>query len=103
MWIKGFRILWLNVQVNKDKHFNLTFPISVFVFQELLDSVSDLLVIGCRFSSNRANTLPPAISIHTVNQLVQMLSNLLDSLTESEPYDLVDVTADNVKVTIRIR
>jgi len=44
-----------------------------------------------------------AITIYSVKELVIMTKKLLDSLAGDEPYDLVDITTDEVKVLIKIR
>lgn len=103
MLTKGFRLIWVKVQVDKNKHFHITFPVSMFVFLELLDSVTDLLDIACFFSSKRTIPVSPSYSIHTIKDMVQMIDSLLDSITDSEPYDLIDVTADQVRIAISIR
>jgi hypothetical protein len=43
------------------------------------------------------------ISLYTINELVLLLTNLLASITDYGPYDLVNVSCENVNVSIKIR
>ncbi len=100
---KGFRILWVKVHVNKDKHFYLNLPISLYAFEELLDCVMDLLDLACFFTPKKQIINSSSVSVHTVKDLMKALIKLLDSLVDTEPYDLVNVEVNNVKVSIKIR
>lgn len=104
MSINGFRILWCNFQTEKNKDLSFTFPISLYIFQELLDSILDLLIFVCLFLPKAAhpNRSSP-YNIYTVKELVEMTIKSFDSLTEDEPYELVDVTAEKIKVSIKIK
>ena len=82
-------MLWFKLQLGR-KH--ITFPIALYVFHELLDSVQDLLMFLCLFAP-----------LGAVKELVKLAGNLLGVLAGDEPYDLVDVTADNVRISIKIR
>lgn len=84
------------------KRFRLFFPISLNVFMELLDSTLDLMTLICIFAPKPPNS-GSRISVHTVNEIIQMLIDLLGSITQDGPYDLLDVVANNVKVSIKIR
>ncbi len=82
----------------------MSFPIPLYIFQELLDCFQDLLTATCFLipkvpdpSSSAPNT------IHSVKELVIMSKKLLDTLAGDEPYDLVDIATDEVKVLIKIR
>jgi len=104
MSIKGFRLLWIKLQIDNRMFISIPFPVPLYIFQEILDCFLDLLTVACFFvpkvpypnSSSR-------ITIYSVKALVIMVMKLLDSLTEGEPYDLVDVTTDKVNVLIKIR
>jgi hypothetical protein len=104
MWNKGFRILWIRIQFDIDKHFGLPFPIPMHIFQELLDSTLDLLTVVCLFvPGTPKNISSPSFTVYAVKEVIETTMKLLDSLTQDEPYDLVDVTADKVRVFIKIR
>lgn len=109
-----FRILWFKLQMEENPHLNLSFPVSLYVFQELLECILDILNFASFFIPNRpvlssltssSTSLMPSssFSFHTLKELVQMIMSLFDSLTVGEPYDLVDVTADKIKISIKIK
>jgi hypothetical protein len=99
-----FRILWFKLQREENPHLYLSFPISLYVFQELLDCIMDLLELACFFVPKRTNMNSSSpFSVYTVKELVQMMISLFDAITEGEPYDLVDVTADKIKISIKIK
>lgn len=100
---KGLRILWVKVHISEGKHFYLNLPISLYAFEELLDCVMDLLDVACFFTPKQQLTNSSSISVHTVKSLMKALINLMDSLAGSEPYDLVKVEVDHVKVSVKIR
>ena len=101
---KGFRIIWVKINVDKHKEIHLNFPVSFYVFQELLDCLLDLQAFVCLFVPKTASSYKsPTFYIHSSREVLQMLMKLFDSITEHEPYDLVEVSHDNVKVSIKIR
>jgi len=76
----------------------------LYILQELLDSFQDLLTATCFFIPKLPDPGSAApITIYSVKELVIMTKKLLDSLAGDEPYDLVDITTDEVKVLIKIR
>ncbi len=104
MLSKGFRILWLKLRTEENKHFYLSFPVPLYIFQELLDCTLDLLKLACLFARNRSNPDSSlSLTVYTVKEFVQITMKLLDSLTEDGPYNLVDVTAHKVKISVGIR
>lgn len=104
MSIKGFRTLWIRLQIEDRRFIKIPFPIPLYVFEELLDCFLDLLVIARFFAPNTAapNT-SSRISIHLMKALVIDVIKLLRSLNCAEPYDLIDVATDKVKFLIKIR
>lgn len=101
---KGFRILWIKINVDKHREIHLRLPVSLYVFQELLDCVLDLIALVCLFVPRTPPSYKsPSFYIHSSREVLQMLLKLFDSLSESEAYDLVEVTNDNVRVSIKIR
>jgi hypothetical protein len=92
------------LQKEDNPHLSLSFPISLYVFQELLDCILDLLELACFFVPKRAFTNSSAsFSVYTLKEFVRMTMRIFDSLTEGEPFELVDVTADKIKISIKIR
>jgi hypothetical protein len=55
---KGFRLLWFKLQRETGKCFCLTFPVALYIFQELLDSILDLLTFACSLSVHRVLPSP---------------------------------------------
>ncbi len=104
MSIKSCRLLWLNLQIEGRSFTRIPVPISLYVFQELLDCFLDVLTAACFFVPKVPDSSSSSrITIYSMKELVIIVMKLLDSLTEGESYDLVDVTTDNVKVLIKIR
>lgn len=103
MWNRKHRILWLRLQTADNKFFRFSFPIPLYVFWELLDSTLDLSAFVCLFVPDTAHLNTPIPSIYVIKELLQMVMDLLDSLTDDEPYDFIDVTADKIKVSLKIR
>jgi hypothetical protein len=105
MWNKGFRILWVKVKTeNPEHHVHLHFPVPLYIFQELLDCLLDLIAVASLFvPRTSASFKSPTFSIHAAKEMIQMTIKLIDSLAIDGPYDLVEVTNDNVRVSIKIR
>lgn len=104
MSIRSFRLIWLKLQIGSKRSFPISIPIPLFVLQELLDCLLDLLTIANLFAPKK--TIPFSsshISISSAKMLVIMIMKLLDSIAGNEPYDLIDVTADEVRVLITVR
>ncbi len=103
MSIKGFRFLWIKLQIENKRFLSIPFPVPLYIFQELLDCALDLLTIAGLFVPKTPNLKSSQITLSTVKELVIMVMKILDSITEGEPYDLVDVTTEEVKILIKIR
>ncbi|MEA4894943.1 MAG: hypothetical protein VB064_06735 [Oscillospiraceae bacterium] len=99
---RGLRIVWLRLRIEKGKRFRLFFPIPLGVFRELLDNLHDLMALICVFVPKRSEN-NPGFSVYAVKELILMLILFLGSITDYGPYDLVDVTADKVRASIKIR
>ena len=99
---RGLRIIWLRVHTDNGKKFKLNFPVSLNVFRELLDSFQDLITVICLFVP-KSFTPKHSISVHAVKDIATMVIELLGSITDDGPYDLVNVEAEGVKVFIKIR
>jgi len=98
----GLKILWFRLRTDNGKKFRLFFPISLNVFRELLDSFVDLTSLACVFTPKTPKK-GSHMSVRAVRELLLMLIMLLGTITEDGPYDLINVDADNVKVSIKIR
>lgn len=103
MSIKGNRLLWLKLQMEGSRFLKIPFPISLFVFYELLDCFLDVLNVGCFFTPKVTNSnSTPKVTIYSARELVIVVMKLFDSLAQNESYDLVDVKTDKVNILIRI-
>lgn len=101
---RGFRSLWIRLQLEDKRFIAFPFPIPLYIFEELLDSFLDILIIACFFAPKApAPNASSRVSGHLVKELVIAVIILLRSLNSDEPYDLVDVTTDKVKLLIKIR
>ncbi len=98
----GLRIIWFRMYKENGRSFRLLLPISLNVFRDLLDSILDLMSLICIFAPKTPHS-GSRISIHTLKELIQMLMNFFGSINDDGPYDLVDIAADKVKVSIKIR
>lgn len=104
MSIKCFHLLWIKLRIENRRFISIPFPIPLYIFQELLDCILDLLTVVCFFVPKMPDPNSSSrITIYSVKDLVIIVMKLLDSLTVDEPYDLVDITTDEVKVLIKIR
>jgi hypothetical protein len=111
MLSKLYPVFWISIRIQEEKNFSLSLPISLFVIDELLDCIQDLLSIAVWFmpdkklklSDNKNINLPAqSFSPAAVSEMLKGTRVLLKSLKTSETYDLVDVTTDNVRVLIKM-
>lgn len=107
MWNKKFPIIWLKLSISEGRRFFLTLPIPLYVFGELMDCLLDLLTFAYLFlpkgyKDSELNTIQNTNMIHSVIELVYLTRKLFSSLIEGEPYDLVNVAANKVKIIIHV-
>ncbi|QHQ63199.1 hypothetical protein Ana3638_22485 [Anaerocolumna sedimenticola] len=88
--------------MEKNPYFGFPFPIPLYMFTEILDCILDLLSVICLFVPN-SQPASNTVSLYTIKNLVEIIIKLLDSIVDGGPYDLVDVTADHIRVSIKIR
>lgn len=104
MSIKYFRLLWIKLQIENRRFLNISLPIPLYIFQELFDSFLDLLTVAYFFAPKMPDQNSSSrINIYSVKLFTAIVMKLLDSLNENEPYNIVDVSTDKVKVLIKIR
>ena len=104
MSIKCFHLLWIKLRIENRRIISIPFPIPLYIFQELLDCILDLLTVACFLVPKGPDPNSYSrITLYSVKDLVVLVMKLLDSLTGDEPYDLADVTTDKVQVLIKIR
>jgi hypothetical protein len=85
----------------EDRQFNLSFPIPIYIFDELLDCISDLLEFACFFAPQQ--NIYSSFSVQNIKTLTLGSMNLFDSLSEDEPYNLADVKSNNIKISIIVK
>lgn len=104
MSINGFHTLSIGLQIAERRFIKIPIPIQLFIFEELLESFLDILNIACFFVPKTAHpNSGSSLSIHSTKALVIAVLTLLGSLNIDEPYDLIDVTTDKVRVLIKVR
>lgn len=104
MSIKGCRFLWIKLRIENKRFTKISFPVPLYILRELLDCLPDMLTVACFFAPKKPDPRASSrITVRSVNELAGLIMKLPDSLTEDEPYDLVDVTTDTVKLVIQIR
>ena len=104
MSIKGFHLLWIKLRFKNKRFQSISLPISLYFFQELLDCILDLLTLACFFAPKAPDQNSSSQStLYSAKELVIILMNLMDSFSINEPYDLLDITTDEVKILINFR
>lgn len=105
MSIRNLRILWFKIKTDKTSHFTLTFPIPIYIFNEILDCGYDFFSLLCWLAPNGSKRIPTSSSLspYAIKHFIELTIQLLDSISEEEPYELVNVAADNVKVSIQFK
>jgi hypothetical protein len=81
----------------------MNLPISLYAFEELTECIMDLLTFACFFVPKGLRPSPYSLSVHEAKEVMQSILRMFESLTFDEAYDLVEVEAQNVKVSIKIR
>lgn len=94
--------MWIKLEFGQNKITRLPIPVPLYILDEIFDCVQDLLTIVCLFLPGRQVKNTP-YTIRNLKDMVQIAIRLSGSLTGEEPYNLVDVTAEHVKVSIQIR
>lgn len=103
MWNRWFRILWIKINITGEHHFHMNLPVCLCVFQELFDCVLDLMEFACIFVPKYPSVRSPgAVSARQVKELIHATDKLFHSITDCEPYDIVEVNVKNVSVSIKI-
>jgi len=102
MWINKFRFLWISIKINGSKKFRLYLPISIYALWELSDCVTDLMSFASLFAPKVCKS-NKHIPVHLIKEMTSSLSDLLSSITEDGPYKLVEVSHENINISIQIR
>ena len=102
MWNRNVRIVWVSIQLAEPKKFHLNLPISFYAFEELLDCVINLMDFACFFTRRDGAISASAPTIYGIRELLKGSRRLFEALTDTEPYDLVNVETKDVRVIVRI-
>ncbi len=102
MWNKTFHLMWIKIEFGQNKISKLPVPVPLYIMEEIFDCIQDLLTVACIFAPDGKMKNTP-YSIHNLKDMVQMAIKLFGSLTGEEPYELADITAEHVRVSIQIR
>lgn len=104
MSIKSGHYVWLKIKVDSKRYMNISLPISINAVREILGCFVDLLSTACFFVPNVHKTDSDAqLTVFTMRDFVILVETFIDALTDEGTYDLVDVEADDVNVSIKIR
>ena len=103
MWSSHPRIILFRLQT--ESHRGFTVPIPLYILEELLDCLYDIVSVVCLFEPKlqAGEEHMARRPVHNARELLWLTQELLGSLWDSEPYELLSVTADKVAVTIKIR
>lgn len=95
--------MWVHVRVTNEKKITLSFPVPLFVLDELLDCSLDLLTVVLFFVPKKARLCGKEyLSPEVLQEVLESTRILLKSLKEHGPFDLVDVTTKEAQVLIKI-
>ncbi len=99
---RGNRIIWLKVKTGqkKGRGVNLNFPVSLNVILELLSCLGDITSVLSVISPVKPAS--PRFTIRSFKELLGMLEELIGSVADEEPYEMLIVTDCNVHVSIRV-
>lgn len=104
MSIKSGHYVWLKIKVESKRYMNISLPVSINAVREILDCFVDLLSAACFFVPNvhKADS-DTQMTVFTMRDFVILVEKLLDALTDEGAYNLIDVAADDVNVSIKIK
>ena len=94
--------MWIKLEFGQNRISKLPVPVPLYIMEEIFDCIQDILTVACLFTTDGKIKNTP-YSIHNLKDMVQMAIKLFGSLTGEEPYELVDITAEHVRVSIQIR
>lgn len=95
---RTLQILWLTIESKKGKRFHI--PLSMNALKELLDCATDLTAVIGLFVPKRSHV---SLMIRESKDVAGLLIQLIDSLTKDRPYHLVDVDAEGIKISVKVK
>lgn len=102
MWNNKFHLMWIKLEFGQNRISRLPVPVPLYIMEEIFDCIQDILSVACLLVPDGKIKNTP-YSVHNLKDMVQMAIRLSGSLTGEEPYELVDITAQHVRVSIQIR
>jgi hypothetical protein len=102
MWNNKFHLMWIKLEFGQNRISRLPVPVPLYIMEEIFDCIQDILTVACLLAPDGKIKNTP-YSVHNLKDMVQMAIRLSVSLTGEEPYELVDITAQHVRVSIQIR
>lgn len=100
-------LLWVSIQ--KKHTFYIPVPIPLYVVAEIFEGLVDLMTLVSPFFSRKDNSVNQYVpklhtfSISQLNDIIGLLEELLESLTTSEPFDLVTVSTPDISINVKVR
>lgn len=95
---RTIQTIWFDIKFKNGRRFQ--FPVVLNIFRELMDCALDLTTLAC-LCTPKASSLHPLT--HATGDLIEMLLKLTGELTKDRPYNLMDVSADDVKVMLKVK
>lgn len=102
--------IWVNVKTKKGKRIQFPAPLPLFVAQEVLSDLSDLLFCIDRILPNKLekrinekSSSPVPLSIKGIIGILAIIEELLHSLSRMEPFELVDIHTQEADITIKLK
>lgn len=97
MLIKRLPTLWIKVHISGPKRFYLNIPVSFYALWELIDCTMDLLSVA-NFLIPKQQKKSFSMPIDTMKTLIKELIHLMDSMKGIEPFDFINIEANNVEI-----
>ncbi|WKY43177.1 hypothetical protein Q5O14_10935 [Eubacteriaceae bacterium ES2] len=99
MSIRGFRSLWIRLEIKDRRFFRFPLPFSILILEDLLGCFLDLLTIISPFINEKTS---PYNFNKTAKELTVQTLKLLNDLNYGETFDFVNVSTDEVKIWIKV-
>lgn len=102
--------IWVDATSKKGKRFKFPAPIPLFVAQEVLSDLTDLFVcmdylvpkkLKNRVSERTSSPVP--LSLKGIIGILAIIEELLNTLSQLESFDLVDIHTAEADITIKLK
>lgn len=102
MWNRSNLLLWVSIKKDSKGTFRLPVPVPLVVVQEIMEPFLEILEIISYFAEKSVNK-KFHLTFRQINDVLELFEELLASLTQCEPFDLVNVKTSDVEVIVKIR